>query len=99
MANIVYREMPTPWELSQQFLAPGQKLKWKSPMVEANFWCKSLLVHEGKGGDGYGWNWYLHFFLAISIQHIIGEMVKWQHQFLMVTYVGNGNINFLTPLS
>ena len=33
MAKIVYRQMPAPWELSQQIS--------KSPRVGANFWCKS----------------------------------------------------------
>ena len=40
---MVYRQMPTPRQLSQQIPAPpGQKLGCKSPRVGANFWCKSL---------------------------------------------------------
>ena len=47
IANIVYRQMPAPQELSQQIPAPRQKLGCKSPRVGANFWCKSPGVRGG----------------------------------------------------
>ena len=51
MAKIVYRQMPSPGELSQQIPAPNRpKLGCKSLRVEANFWCKSQGVHGGGGG-------------------------------------------------
>ena len=50
MAKIVYRQMPTPRELSQQIPAQGQNLGFKSPRVRANFWCKSPGVRRGGGG-------------------------------------------------
>ena len=50
MAKIVYRQMPTPRELSQQLPAPpppGQKVGCKSRRVSANFLCKSPGVRGG----------------------------------------------------
>ena len=41
MANIVYRQMPTPRELPQQIPTPEQKLGCKSHRVGVNVWCKS----------------------------------------------------------
>ena len=48
MANIVYRQMPTPRELPQQIPVPGQKLGCKSLRVGAYFWCK----FSGMRGEG-----------------------------------------------
>ena len=59
MGKIVCKQMPAPRELPQQIPAPGQKLGCKSPRVGENFWCKSPGVRGG--GNGYGWNWYLHY--------------------------------------
>ena len=50
MANIVYRQMLAPQELSQQIPAP--KPGSKSPRVGETFWCKSPEVHEGMVMDG-----------------------------------------------
>ena len=47
MAKIVYRQMPAPWELSQQIPAPWQNLGFKSSRVGANFLCKFPGVRGG----------------------------------------------------
>ena len=55
MAEIVYRQMPTPRDLPKKNpRPPGEKLGCKSPRVGANFQCKSPGVRGG--GDGYGKN-------------------------------------------
>ena len=47
MANIVYRQMPAPLELSQQIPAPRAKARMQKPQGRANFCCKSPGVQGG----------------------------------------------------
>ena len=52
MAKIVYRQMPTPWELSQQIPVPRAKAGMQKPQGGGKLWFKS----RGCVGDGYGSN-------------------------------------------
>ena len=59
MASIVYRQMPALRELPQQSPPPGKRLDAKPKGGD-----KVLVQIPGGvwgGGDGYGWNWYLHY--------------------------------------
>ena len=60
MADIVYRQMPTPWELPQQIPTPPPQAKaWmQKPQGGGKFLVQ---IPGGEWGDGYGWNWYLHY--------------------------------------
>ena len=53
MAKIVDRQMPTPQELSQQ-----AKVRIQKPQGGGKFLVQ---IPGGARGDGYGWNWYLHY--------------------------------------
>ena len=57
MANIVYRQMPTPRELPQQIATPRAKAWMQKPQVGEKFLVQ---ISGGARGDGCGWNWYLH---------------------------------------
>ena len=58
MAKIVYRQMPAPQELSQQIPAPRAKARMQKPQGGGKFLVQ---IPGGARGDGYGWNWYLHY--------------------------------------
>ena len=52
MAKIVYRQMPAPWELSQQIPAPRAKARMQKPQGGGKFLVQIPGV-RGKGDD-YG---------------------------------------------
>ena len=52
MANIVYRQMPTPWELPQQIPAPQAKAWMQKPQGGGKF-----LVRFPRGEHGGRWLW------------------------------------------
>ena len=58
MGNIVYRQMPASRELPQQIPAPRAKSWMQKPQGEGKF---SVQILGDARGDGYGWNWYLHY--------------------------------------
>ena len=72
MANIIYRQMPAPRELSQQIPAPWAKAWMQKPQGLKKFLVQ---IPGVRGGDGYGWNWYLHYF---SISHKAFEIWSWE---------------------
>ena len=67
MAKIIYRQMPTPRELSQQIPAPGQKkLGCKSPRVGQIFYANP------RGCVG-GWLWMKLIPALLDSQGLLGE--------------------------
>ena len=59
MTNTVYRQMPAPRDLRpQQIPTPPGKAWMRKPQGEAK--CLVQIPGDVCGGDGYGWNWYLH---------------------------------------
>ena len=49
MAKIVYRQIPTPRELSQQISAPGAKASMQKPQGGGTFFMQIHGVHGGGG--------------------------------------------------
>ena len=52
MANIVYKEKCPPLGSCPNKSHPLATAWMQSPRVGANFWCKSMGVHGGRGGGG-----------------------------------------------
>ena len=58
MAKIVYRQMSAPRELPQQMPTHRAKARMPKPQGGGKFLVQ---IPVGAQGDGYGWNWYLHY--------------------------------------